>query len=146
MNDPGPTSASASQGVIQKWSSFAPQLRSVMRMAAAFVFILFGTSKLVAFPAALLPNGATVTFPSEAWFAGMLEAFGGVLMLLGLFTRPVAFVLSGEMAVAYFQAHFHRSFWPTVNGGVNAVLYCFIWLYFSAAGAGPWSLDAWRRR
>lgn len=139
-------SDSAPPDVIQKWAALAPQLRSALRMVVAFVFILFGTSKLVAFPASLLPNGATVDFPSQAWFAGMLEVFGGALMFLGLFTRPVAFVLSGEMAVAYFQAHFPRSFWPTVNGGVNAVLYCFIWLYFSAAGAGPWSLDAWRRR
>jgi len=71
--------------------------------------------------------------------------FGGLLMLLGLFSRPVAFILSGEMAVAYFQFHQPQAFWPTVNGGVAAVLYCFLWLYFSAAGPGPWSLDAARR-
>ena len=133
-------------GVIQKWSSFAPQLLSALRIAAAFIFILYGTSKLFAFPAALLPNGATVTFPTQAWFAGILETVGGSLLLLGLFTRPVAFLLAGEMAVAYFQAHFPRSFWPTVNNGVSAVLYCFIWLYISAAGPGPWSLDSWRRK
>lgn len=75
---------------------------------------------------------------------GLLEVVGGGLMLVGLFTRPVAFVLSGMMAVAYFQFHAPGGFWPTVNGGVPAVLYCFVWLYFSAAGAGPWSLDAKR--
>jgi len=118
----------------------------VLRITSAFIFILYGTSKLFAVPAALLPNGATVTFPTQAWFAGIFETVGGSLLLLGLFTRPVAFLLSGEMAVAYFQAHFPRSFWPTVNNGVSAVLYCFIWLYISAAGPGPWSLDAWRRK
>jgi putative oxidoreductase len=68
------------------------------------------------------------------------------LLLIGLFTRPVAFILAGEMAVAYFQFHFPGGFWPTINQGVPAVLYCFIWLYFSAAGPGPWSVDALRRK
>jgi putative oxidoreductase len=136
--------ANSSSRVFALWSSFAPQFLSVLRIVAAFMFILHGTSKLVAFPVAVMPNGGTVAFPTQAWFAGMLEAFGGALMLLGLFTRPVAFVLSGEMAVAHFQVHFPRGIWPTVNGGETAALYCFIWLYFSAAGAGPWSLDAWR--
>jgi putative oxidoreductase len=81
---------------------------------------------------------------SQAWVGGILEVFGGALLLVGLFTRPVAFLLSGEMAVAYFQFHFPQGFWPTTNGGVPAALYCFVWLYFSAAGAGPWSLDAKR--
>ena len=137
---------SSPRGVLATWSSFAPQLLSVLRIMTAFMFILHGTSKLFAFPVALLPNGATAVFPTQIWFAGALEVFGGALLFLGLFTRPVAFLLSGEMAVAYFQAHFPRSFWPTVNGGVPPVLYCFIWLYISAAGPGPWSLDAWRRR
>jgi putative oxidoreductase len=83
---------------------------------------------------------------TQAGLGGFLEAFGGGLLLLGLFTRPVAFILSGEMAVAYFQFHFPQSFWPTINGGVPAALFCFVWLYFSAAGAGPWSLDAKRGR
>jgi putative oxidoreductase len=74
----------------------------------------------------------------------VLEVFGGALLLLGLFTRPVSFLLAGEMAVAYFQFHAPRGFWPTLNDGVPAVLYCFLWLFFSAAGAGPWSLDARR--
>jgi putative oxidoreductase len=76
----------------------------------------------------------------------VLEVVGGALLLLGLFTRPVAFIVAGEMAVAYFQAHVPRGFWPTSNGGVNALLFCFIWLFVSAAGPGPVSLDAKRRR
>ena len=80
--------------------------------------------------------------PFQIWFGGFLEVVGGALLALGLFTRPVAFLLSGEMAVAYFQFHAPGGFWPAVNGGTAAALYCFVWLYFSAAGAGPWSLDA----
>jgi putative oxidoreductase len=75
---------------------------------------------------------------------GVLEVFGGALLLFGLFTRPVAFVLSGMLAVAYWQFHAPTGFWPTMNGGVPAALYCFVLLYISAAGAGPWSLDAMR--
>jgi putative oxidoreductase len=81
-------------------------------------------------------------FPSQIWFAGVLETFGGLCMLLGLCTRPVAFILSGMMAVAYFQVHFPQSFWPSINNGTPAVLFCFLWLYISAAGPGPLSLDA----
>ncbi len=128
-----------------KWSAWEPRLRSLLRIVAAFMFILAGTSKLFAFPVPM-PHGGTAKLLSEVWVAGVLEVFGGGLLLLGLFTRPVAFLLAGEMAVAYFQVHFPKSFWPTVNGGVSAVLYCFVWLYFSAAGPGPWSLDALRRR
>jgi len=87
-----------------------------------------------------------LNFPSQIWFGGFLEVVGGALLALGLFTRPVAFLLSGEMAVAYFQFHAPGGFWPVLNGGVSAALYCFVWLYFSAAGAGPWSLDARRGR
>jgi putative oxidoreductase len=111
---------------------------------AAFIFMLAGTTILFAFPAGMPPNGGTAPLMSEIGIGGALEVFGGALLLLGLFTRPVAFVLAGEMAVAYFQFHFPNSFWPTMNGGVAAALYCFVWLYFSAAGAGPWSLDAMR--
>ncbi|MEO8276214.1 MAG: DoxX family protein [Thermoanaerobaculia bacterium] len=120
-----------------KWSSFAPKLLSLLRIAAAFMFILAGTSKLFAFPVGMPPAGATAVFPSQVWLAGALEVVGGGLLLLGLFTRPVAFILSGEMAVAYFQFHAPNGFWPTVNGGVAAALYCFVFLYLSAAGAGP---------
>ncbi len=130
--------------LIAKWSSWAPRLRSVLRIVAAATFMLHGTMKLFAFPAAISPKGGTVVLVSQIGLAGILETFGGVLLLLGLFTRPVAFLLSGEMAVAYFQVHFARSIWPLLNSGAEALLFCFIWLYFSAAGAGPWSLDAKR--
>jgi putative oxidoreductase len=129
-----------------KWSTWGPQLQSVLRIVAASVFLLTGTMKLFAFPAGIPPNGGTATVFSQVWIGGILEALGGALLLVGLFTRPVAFLLAGEMAVAYFQFHFPNGFWPVLNGGIPAVLYCFVWLYFSAAGAGPWSLDARRGR
>ena len=127
------------------WSSWQGEIRSLMRIVAAAMFMLAGTSKLFAFPIGMPPNGQTATFGTQIWVGAVLEVFGGLLMLLGLFSRPVAFILSGEMAVAYYQFHQPQAFWPTVNGGVAAVLYCFLWLYFSAAGPGPWSLDAMRR-
>jgi putative oxidoreductase len=129
--------------LVRKWSAFEPRLRSLLRMVAAFMFMLTGTMKLFAFPMAM-PHGGTARLMSQIGLAGVLETFGGALLLLGLFTRPVAFLLAGEMAVAYFQFHLPKGFWPTMNGGVGAALYCFVWLYFSAAGAGPWSLDARR--
>jgi putative oxidoreductase len=101
-----------------------------------------GSMKLFAFPAGVPPDGGTVELLSEAGLGGILEVFGGAFILIGYFTRPIAFILSGEMAVAYFQFHAPQGFWPVMNGGISAVLYCFLWLYFSAAGAGPWSLDA----
>jgi putative oxidoreductase len=129
-----------------KWVSWAPQLRSLLRIVAAFMFILAGTSKLVAFPVGMPPDGATAQPMTQVWIGGVLEAFGGFLLLIGLFTRPVAFLLAGEMAVAYFQFHAPQSFYPTVNNGVPAVMYCFTWLYFSSAGPGSWSVDAMRSR
>jgi putative oxidoreductase len=129
-----------------RWSGWAPQLGSLLRIVAAFMFILAGTTKLFAFPVAAMPGGGTVHLASQLGIGATLEVFGGALLLLGLFTRPVAFLLSGEMTVAYFQFHFPQSFWPVANGGVGAALYCFVWLYFSAAGAGPWSLDARRKK
>jgi putative oxidoreductase len=130
--------------IVTKWQACAPQLQSVLRIMAAFMFVQAGTMKLFAFPIGMPPDGSTAKLMSQVGLAGILETFGGALLLLGLFTRPVAFILSGEMAVAYFQFLFPQSFWPIVNNGVSAVLYCFVWLYFSAAGAGPWSLDAKR--
>lgn len=129
---------------VAKWLTWAPRLQSVLRIVAAFLFLQAGTMKLFAFPAGVPPDGSTVPLLSQMGLGGILEAFGGALLLLGLFTRPVAFLLSGEMAVAYFQFHFPKSFWPVMNGGDSAALYCFVWLYFSAAGAGPWSLGAKR--
>ena len=135
----------SASNVASKWSSWSPQLLSVLRIVAAFVFITAGTMKMFAWPAGM-PAGVTVSMWSQMWIGALLEIVGGALVLVGLFTRPVAFVLAGEMAVAYFQFHYPTSFWPTVNQGVPAVIYCFVWLYFSAAGAGPWSLDALRHR
>jgi putative oxidoreductase len=129
---------------VGKWSAWGPRLLSVLRIVAASMFIQAGTMKLFAFPAGIPPTGGTVPLLSEMGVAGLLETFGGALLLVGLFTRPVAFVLAGEMAVAYFQVSFPQGFWPILNGGIDAALYCFLWLYFSAVGAGRWSLDAWR--
>jgi putative oxidoreductase len=118
-------------------------MQSVLRIVAAFLFMLHGTTKLFAFPQGMGPDQTgTATLWTQPWFAGVLEVFGGALLLLGLFTRPVAFLLAGEMAVAYFQVHAPRAFWPTLNGGEAAALYCFVWLFYFAAGAGPWSVDA----
>lgn len=128
------------------WSSCAPYVLSVLRIIAAFLFLQIGTAKLFAFPGAVMPGGGTASLTSLAGVAGALEVVGGALLLVGLFTRPVAFVLSGEMAVAYFIGHAPQGFWPVLNGGGPAVSFCFLWLYFSAAGPGPWSIDALRRR
>jgi putative oxidoreductase len=100
--------------------------------------------KLFNVPASGMP-GFPVHLVSELGLAATLETFGGLAIMLGLFTRPVAFVLAGEMAVAYFQMHFPRGFFPAVNGGMPAVLFCFLYLYLSFAGGGAWSLDAWLR-
>jgi putative oxidoreductase len=132
--------------LISRWRSWSPYLLSILRIVAAFVFMQFGTAKLFAFPAAIMPGGGTAQVGSLAWFAGCLETFGGSFLLLGLFTRPIAFLLSGEMAVAYFKGHAPQGFWPVLNQGHPAVLFCFLFLYLSAAGAGPWSLDAVRDR
>jgi putative oxidoreductase len=114
----------------------------VLRIVAAFTFMTHGSQKLLAFPV-LEPRNA-VPLLSLFGVAGVLELVGGALLFLGLFTRPVAFLLSGEMAAAYFMAHASRSFWPILNGGEVVVLFCFVWLFLAAAGPGPWSLDALR--
>jgi putative oxidoreductase len=121
---------------------WAPQLLSVLRIVLAFLFIQVGTAKVFAFPAAVMPGGGTAPVGSLPWIAGVIEITGGTLFLLGLFTRPVAFILSGEMAFAYFIGHFPHGFWPVLNQGAPAVFYCFTFLYYSAAGPGSWSLDA----
>ena len=130
------------RNLLAKWSSLSPQFQSVLRIVSALLFLQSGTMKLFAFPIGVPPNGGTVELMTQAGIGGILEVVGGALLLLGLFTRPVAFILAGEMAVAYFQFHAPQAFWPIENGGINAVLYCFIWFFFSAAGAGPWSVDA----
>ena len=129
------------------FSSSGTWLLSVLRIMAGFLFIAHGTQKLFNFPPS--PAGPA-ELSSLMWLAGLIEVVGGGLLLLGLLTRPVAFVLSGEMAWAYFRAHAPQAFWPVLNGGELAALYCFLFLYFAAAGAGPISLDAmlasWRWR
>ncbi len=112
---------------------------ALLRIVAGFTYSLHGFQKLLGFFGGL--HGARAHFFSEMWLAVVLESFGGLLILFGLFTRPVAFLLCGEMAVAYFKAHFPRGFWPIENGGEMAVLYCFIFLLLMTWGAGPLSLD-----
>jgi putative oxidoreductase len=127
---------------MDSWKSWAPQLLSVLRIVTALTFMMAGSTKLFAFPVGMPPDGATAAVWTQTWLGGVLEVFGGGLVLLGLFTRPVAFVLSGMMAVAYWQFHAPSDPWPVVNQGVAAIMYCFVFLYLSAAGGGPWSLDA----
>jgi putative oxidoreductase len=120
-------------------STWAPHLLSVLRIIAALLFFEHGTQKLFGFP----PGGPYTGFPnfSMLGIAGMLEVAGGLLLLLGLFTRVTAFILCGEMAVAYFRAHFPRSWFPINNMGEITVMLCFFFLYLIAAGPGPWSVD-----
>ena len=131
--------------IVTKWQTMGPTFQSILRIMAAWAFMMHGTAKLFAWPAAVMPDGSTVALMSQMGLAGVLEAGGGALLLLGLFTRPVAFLLCGEMAVAYFTVHIGQGIYPTLNNGEPAFLFCFIWLFFSAAGPGPWSVDAQRR-
>ncbi len=121
------------------------QMLSVLRIVAGVVFVSAGTMKLFGYPPSPVPM-PVFGLMSEMGIAGILETFGGLLIVLGLFTRVVAFILAGEMAVAYFQFGFPVSFFPTNSNSVPAVLYCFLFLYLVFAGAGPWSLDAWISR
>jgi putative oxidoreductase len=123
---------------ITAWSALTPWALSVVRIVVGLLFLEHGTSKYLGFPAEHRPLEPL----SMSGAGGLLELFGGALIVLGLFTRPVAFLLSGEMAVAYFYAHFPRNFFPVINGGDAAILYCFVFLYLIFAGGGPWSLDA----
>jgi putative oxidoreductase len=114
---------------------------SIFRIVAAAVFISVGTMKVFGYPP--MPAGQPpIALMSQMGIGGMMEVVGGLLLLFGLFTRPVAFVLAGEMAVAYWQFHAPSSIFPTVNMVIPAILYCFFFLYLVFAGAGPWSLDA----
>lgn len=129
---------------MKKLSWIEPHLRSLLRIAAAFTFSLHGWQKF--FGAFGGIGGHSLPPTSMLGVAGVLETFGGGLILLGLFTRPVAFLLSGEMAIGYFRTHAPRSFWPLINGGEITVLYCFLFLWLSTAGPGPWSLDKLLRK
>src|SRR5687768_1378715 len=125
-----------------RWRSWSPYLLSILRIVAAFLFIQVGTAKVLGFPAAVMPGGGTAPIASLPGIAGLIEMVGGTLLPLGLFTRPVAFILSGEMAFAYFIGHAGSGFWPVLNVVTDAAFYCFLFLFISAAGPGPWSLDA----
>lgn len=118
---------------------WAPRLLSVLRIITAFLFLQHGTAKLFGFPHVAFFDELSLF--SLIGFAGMLEVVGGLLLVLGLFTRPVAFILSGEMAFAYFIGHAPKGLFPLLNNGEPAILFCFIFLYLVAAGGGAWSLD-----
>jgi putative oxidoreductase len=125
---------------LAKDSDFEPYALSLLRIAVAFTFSLHGYQKVFGFFGGM-GHGTAARLFSMMGAAGVIETIGGALIFLGLFTRPVAFILCGEMAVAYFKQHAPRGFWPISNGGELAVLYCCIFLVLMSAGAGPWSLD-----
>jgi putative oxidoreductase len=119
---------------------WAPRALSLLRIVAAFLCMAHGTQKLLGFPT---PRATETVLLSLSGVAGMMELVGGALLLIGLFTRPVAFLLSGLMAFAYFIAHAPQGFWPLLNRGELAALYSFVFLYLAAAGGGPWGVDRW---
>ena len=120
---------------LDRWS---PYMLAVLRIVTALIFMEHGTQKLLGFPPGSNPQPALFSLYG---FAGVLEVLGGVLILLGLLTRPVAFILAGEMAFAYFLGHAPRGFFPVNNGGDASILYCFVFLYFVFSGPGAWSMD-----
>jgi putative oxidoreductase len=130
--------------MIEALAAWRPRALSVLRIVTGLMIIQHGMGKIVGFPA--FPAYANVTPLSLLGAAGFIELIGGALLILGLLTRPAAFILSGEMAVAYFMVHAPKSFYPLVNGGTLAIMYCFACLYLSTAGAGPWSVDAAMKR
>ncbi len=120
---------------------YTPQLLSILRIMSGLLLLQHGTTKYLSLPPSQMSNISPMTM---AGAAGILELIGGVLLVIGLFTRCTAFILSGMCAVAYFYAHAGRGFFPVLNGGELAVLYSFVFLYLAAAGGGPWSVDAKR--
>ncbi len=123
-------------------AQWAPRMLSVLRIVSALIFMAHGTQKILGFPASAM----NPPLMSMLGIAGLLELVGGALLVVGLFSRPVAFILSGQMAFAYFIAHAPKSFFPALNGGDAAILFCFVFLYIAFAGPGPWSVDAQRSR
>jgi putative oxidoreductase len=121
-------------------AAWMPRVLSILRIITGLLIIQHGMAKIIGFPA--LPAFANVQPFSLIGAAGFIELIGGALLILGLWTQPVAFILAGEMAFAYFIGHFPKGFLPLINGGTLAILYCFACLYLSTAGAGPWSIDA----
>jgi putative oxidoreductase len=130
--------------MMEKLTAWAPRALSVLRIITGLMIIEHGIAKIFKFPA--LPAYASIQPLSLLGTAGFIELIGGALLILGLLTQPAAFILSGEMAVAYFMVHAPKSFFPLVNGGTLAIMYCFTCLYLSTAGAGPWSVDAAMKR
>jgi putative oxidoreductase len=114
----------------------------LLRLVSGFLFIQAGGMKILSWLGGMPPNGGTATPWTQIWIGGILELVGGLLLMLGLFTRPTAFILSGMMAVAYWQFHAPGGTWPAQNGGVPAVIFCFLYLYMAARGGGDYSLDA----
>ena len=129
-----------SNSLSSTWSPRTLSVLSILRVFTGLALLQHGTGKILGFPA--VPNFANVQLGSLAGAAGLIELIGGILFTIGLFTRPVAFLLSGFTAAAYFMAHASKGFYPILNGGELAALYCFVFLYFTFAGAGPWSADA----
>lgn len=121
-------------------SPHADRVLAIVRIACAAAFVSFGTMKVFNHPP-LPPGVPPISWLSQAGIGGWMEIVGGVLLVLGLFTRPVAFLLSGEMAVAYWQFHAPTSPWPSTNMGAPAIVFCFLWLYLAFEGPGAWSLD-----
>lgn len=121
-------------------AEWQPRVLSVLRLVVGLLFAEHGMAKLLGFPVASMHPAMFQLL----WFAGVIELVGGLLLAIGLFTRAAAFIMSGEMAVGYFHSHFPRGFFPLVNGGEAAVLYCFIFFYFFVAGGGCWSVDRLR--
>lgn len=121
----------------------APHVLSLLRIASALLLLQHGTTKILGFPQTQA-SGISLTTPGG--IAGIFELVGGVLLLIGLFSRPTAFILSGMTAVAYFMVHAPQNFYPILNGGELAALYCFVFFYLTFAGPGPWSIDALRSR
>jgi putative oxidoreductase len=130
--------------MIENLAAWKPRALSVLRIITGLMIIEHGMGKLFHFPA--LPAYANVQPLSLLGAAGLIELVGGALLIVGLWTQPAAFIVSGEMAVAYFMVHAPKSFFPLINGGTLAIAYCFACLYLSTAGAGPWSLDATMKR
>lgn len=127
-------------------ASLQPHARTLLRIVAGFCFSLHGFQKMLGMFGGMGGKGAVASFATLPWFGGVLELVGGLLLLLGLFTRPTAFILSGMMAVAYFMFHFPRGFFPISNGGELAAVYSFLFLYLSLAGPGPVSVDGLVRK
>ncbi|MFZ0844330.1 MAG: DoxX family protein [Pseudolabrys sp.] len=126
---------------LTRWS---PQLLSVLRIISALLFLAHGTAKFFQFPHVSMYDGMALMSPGG--IAGVIELVGGALLAVGLFSRIAAFIMSGEMAAAYFMVHAPQGFHPQLNHGELAIMYCFAFLYIAAAGPGPWSLDALRKR